>query len=120
MNTKSQEIIKLDEVHNTTKSTKLGGYFFRTVQNFKSTINWVENPKKAYKSVVLLIIACVLFLAVTIGIFQKGFDKPGYRLAASQGNVAMAASIHNQAVLSEFLKSMASTIFEENPRSISR
>ncbi len=48
MNTQSQENIKLDEAYNTTKSTKLGGYFFRTVKNLKSTIDSVENPKKDY------------------------------------------------------------------------
>lgn len=118
MNTQSQEIIKLDEVYNTTKSDKLGGYFFRTVENFKSTINSVENPKKAYKSIVLLIIAGIIFLAVTIGIFQKGFDKPAIRLA--YGNIASSADVHQQAVLSDYLKTMTSTIFAENPQSIRR
>lgn len=119
MNTQSQEIIKLDEVYNTKKSAKLGGYFFRTVENFKTTINSVENSKIAYKSIVLSVIACVIFLAVTIGIFQRGFDKAGYQLAA-QGNAAIAGDVHHQAVLSDYLKTMTSTIFAENPRSIRR
>lgn len=120
MNTQSQEMIKLDEVYNTNNKSKLGGYFFRRVENFKSTINSDANPKKVYISIVLSVIACVIFLAVTIGIFQKEFDKPAYQLAGGRGNITIASDVHHQAVLSDYLKTMTSTIFEQNPRSIRR
>ncbi|MEL6459525.1 MAG: pentapeptide repeat-containing protein [Cyanobacteria bacterium J06621_15] len=53
MNTKSQEIIKLDETYNTTQSSKLGGYFFRTVESFKSTVNSVEVSTKIYRPLII-------------------------------------------------------------------
>ncbi len=117
MNTQSQKIIKLDEVYNTTKSSKLGGYFFRRVENLKSTINSVEIAK-AYNSAILLVTGCVIFLVLVIGIFQQGFHKPAYELTAGQGNVAIVADVHRQAVLSDYLKTMTTTIVKENPQSI--
>jgi len=118
MNTQSQEIIKLDEKYNTTKSTQLGGYFFRTVENLKSTINSLEVPKKNYKSLILWVTACIIFLAVTVGVFQRGFEKAAYQLTAGQGNVVLASNVHHQAVLSDYLKTMTATILQEKPQSI--
>lgn len=118
MNTQSQEMTKLDEVYSTTKSTKLGGYFFRKVENFKSIINSAEIPKKTYNYLILLVTSGVIFLVLTIGIFLHGFDKPAYQFTTAQGNVPITTDVHRQAVLSDYLKTMTSTIFKENPRSI--
>ncbi|AFY54683.1 putative low-complexity protein [Rivularia sp. PCC 7116] len=120
MNTESQEIIKLDKAYDTTQSTKLGGYFFRTVENFRSTINLEEVPKKTYKSLIALVTACVLLLTLTIGFFQTGFYKPGHQFSAAGRNIAMANDVHHQAVLSDYLKFMTSTILQENPQAIRR
>ena len=117
MNTQSQKIIKLDENYNTTKSSKLGGYFFRRVENLKSTVNSVE-VAKAYKSAILFVTGCVIFLVLVIGIFYQGSDKPAYELSAGQGNAAIVADVHRQAVLSDYLKTMTATIVKENPQSI--
>ncbi|MEM1395314.1 MAG: pentapeptide repeat-containing protein [Cyanobacteria bacterium P01_H01_bin.150] len=117
MNTQSQEIIKLDETNNTTQSTKLGRYFFRTVETLKSTINSAEAPKKVYKSLILLVTFCIIFLAVTIGLFHHRFEKPAYQLSG-QGNIAAFSDVHHQAVLSDYLKTMTATILQENPQSI--
>ena len=120
MNTPSQEIIKLDEVYNTTRSTKLGGYFFRKVENLKSTINSAEFSQKTYNWLVISVTACAIFLIFTIGIFTNSFDRPAYQLTTGQGNVAITADVHRQAVLSDYLKTMTATIIKENPRSIRR
>lgn len=120
MNTESQEIIKLDNAYNTTQSTKLGGYFFRKVENFKSTINLEEVPQKAYKSVIALVAACVILLTLTIGFLQTGFYQPAHQFTAAGGNIAMTTDVHHQAILSDYLKTMTSTILQEHPQSIRR
>lgn len=117
MNTKSQEIIKLDETYNTTQSSKLGGYFFRTVENFKSTVNLVEISKKVYRPLIVLVTTCIIFLAVTVGIFNHRFDKPVYQLAGGK-NIVLASDVHHQAVLSDYLKTMTATILQENSQLI--
>ena len=118
MNTESQEIIKLDRDYSTNQSTKLGGYFFRKVENFKSTINSFENPQKAYNRFFLSIAACAIFLAIAISSLTHFFDKPTYQLTTGQGNVAITTDIHRQAVLSDYLKTMTATILKENPRAM--
>ncbi|MEL7242798.1 MAG: pentapeptide repeat-containing protein [Cyanobacteria bacterium J06573_2] len=118
MNTKSQEIIKLDETYNTTQSSKLGGYFFRTVESFKSTVNSVEVSTKIYRPLIILVTTCIIFLAITIGIFHHRFDKPAYQLAGGEGSIVLASDVHHQAVLSDYLKTMTATILKENPQSI--
>ena len=118
MNTESQEIIKLDEAYRTTKSTKLGSYFFRKVENLKSTVNSVENLKKAYNLLVVSIVACAIFLALTISNFTHFFGNPGFNFIPGQGNIVIAADVHRQAVLSDYLKTMTATILKENPQSI--
>ncbi len=47
-------------------------------------------------------------MVVTIGIVIQGFDRPGYQLTAAQGNIPIAADVHYQAVLSDYLKTMTS------------
>ncbi|MEB3218818.1 MAG: pentapeptide repeat-containing protein [Nostocales cyanobacterium 94392] len=118
MNTQSKQIIKLNEVYSTTKSTKLGGYFFRKVENFKSSFNLVEVPQKAYKFLILSITSCVMFLLLVIGIFLHGFDQPADQFIPGHGNIAITSNIYRQQVLSDYLKTMTGTILQENPQSI--
>ncbi|MBF2016790.1 MAG: pentapeptide repeat-containing protein [Rivularia sp. T60_A2020_040] len=118
MNTQSEQIIKLDEVYSTRKSTQLGGYFFRKVENLKSTFNLVEVPKKADKSLILLVTSCVIFLVLTIGIFLHGFDRSVSQFTPGYGNVAITTNVYRQQVLSDYLKTMTATILQENPQSI--
>lgn len=118
MNTQSQEIIKLDEDYSTTKSTKLGGYFFRTVENLKSTVNSVEVTTNIYRPLILLVTTCIIFLAVTIGIFNHRIDKPAYQLTQGQQKIVLASDVHHQEVLSDYLKTMTATILQENSQSI--
>ncbi|GEM_PF-2121836 len=118
MNTRSQQIIKLDEAYDTNPSSKLGGYFFRKVENFKSTINSGKNSKKAYHRLIFMVIAIVIFLILSIGTFLLRFDQPAYQLTTNQGNIAITRDIHRQAVLSDYLKTMTATILKENPQVI--
>lgn len=118
MNTQSQEIIKLDEDYSTTKSTTLGGYFFRTVENLKSTVNSVEVTTNIYRPLILLVTTCIILLAVTIGIFNNRFEQPAYQLTAGQGSIVLTSDVHHQAVLSDYLKTMTATILQENSQSI--
>ncbi|MEA5596163.1 pentapeptide repeat-containing protein [Rivularia sp. UHCC 0363] len=118
MNSQSQEIIKLDEVYSTTKSTQLGGYFFRKVENLKSNFNSTDIAKKTYIYLILLVTSAVVFLFFTISIFLHGFDKPAYQLNPAQSNVAITTNIHRQEVLSDYLKTMTAIILKENPQEI--
>lgn len=118
MNTQSQQIIKLDEVYNTTKSNHLGGYFFRKVESFKSSFNFVEVPKKAYKFLILSVTSCVMFLVLAIGIFLHGFDQAANQFIPEHGNIAITTNTYRQQVLSDYLKTMTATILRENPQSI--
>lgn len=120
MSTQSQEIVKLDETYSGNKSNKLGDYFFRKVENLKSTVNKTNITNKAYTSIILSITACIIFILFSLGFIQKGFDKVTYQFTSGTGNVAIPAEVYHQDVLSDYLKTMTSTILKENPQSIRR
>jgi uncharacterized protein YjbI with pentapeptide repeats len=54
----------------------------------------------------------------TIAIFLHGFDQRADRFTIAQENVTITTNVHRQAVLSDYLKTMTSTVFKENPQSI--
>ncbi|MEO1377765.1 MAG: pentapeptide repeat-containing protein, partial [Cyanobacteria bacterium J06635_10] len=96
------------------------GYFFRKVENLKSTINSAKIPQRSYKWLILSLTTFAICIGFTMGIFTNSFEKPAYQLTTGQGNVAITADVHRQAVLSDYLKTMTATIIKENPRSIRR
>ncbi len=120
MNKQSQKLIKLDQAYIATKSAKLGSYFFRKVENLKSTIHSVQTPKKPFNWLIWPITTCAIFLVMIASIFTHVVEQPVYQFTTSPGNVVITTDVHRQAVLSDYLKTMSATILKENPRTIRR
>jgi Pentapeptide repeats (8 copies) len=114
MNKQSQEIIKLQSTSAPVKSTNLGSSTTKTVEVLKSFIRSINIPKEKLKPLTVAIVTASMILMLILININNSLSQETYQLKKITSNIELNSNYQSHGILSDYLKTMAKTIYENN------
>ncbi len=109
MNTKSNQIIKVNEV-STAKSSALSNYIDRTIETLKISMSSIEIPKEGVGALIATLFIVIVSLLLILGNLSNTLSQQTYQLQQFSENTELTADYHRYTILSDYMKTIANEI----------
>jgi Pentapeptide repeats (8 copies) len=119
MATQRNQIVKVQPVSSSEKTTSLGGYFVRNLEDIKTFIRSAEIPNRRIVPIIgAFITVAVLFVIIILANLTNNFHDKIYSFPGFSENTAFTVDYQRHAILSDYLKTMTQVILEDNPKQV--
>jgi Pentapeptide repeats (8 copies) len=115
MSTESKGIVKLDQSASIKKETKASDYLVKNIEVLKSFI-FNKTRNFAINRITLVVVTGIIIFLLILGSWTNGLNQQIYYLRELSANAELTADYHRQAVLSDYLNTMASAVLDNNPK----
>ncbi|MFH7027877.1 MAG: pentapeptide repeat-containing protein [Heteroscytonema crispum UTEX LB 1556] len=118
MATQRNQIVKVQAVSSSEKTTSLGGYFVRNLEDMKTFMSSAKIRNKRIVPIIGAFIAFTVLFVIILGNLANNFHEKIYSFTGFSGNTALTVDYHRHAILSDYLKTMTQVILEQNPKQV--